>query len=106
MFKHTIVFAALGLSACQALVPNTISPYVEHMSHATQHEPFTDHPTSYGADIIGLSVGYSLGHNLRLDLSEGYTLEHYYPNSSSYGEIVGPREEFTGRLSYQFTVKP
>ena len=40
-----VAAAAIQLSACAALVPNSVRPEFEHMSHMTQHAPFTDHPT-------------------------------------------------------------
>src|ERR1017187_2955169 len=60
----------LMLSGC-VLVPNTITPELEHMSHATQHHPFTDHPTGYGSNVANLVVGYRLGDHLYLEVAGG-----------------------------------
>jgi len=92
------------LCGCSALVPNSITPEIEHLSHASQH--FGDHPTRYGADIASVFANWNVTPRLRVSIGEGVTLERYDPATSSYGEIVGPREEFSGRVSYTFGVRP
>lgn len=108
LFASMVLLAysmGLMLSGC-ALVPNTITPELEHMSHATQHRPFTDSPTGYGSNIANLVVGYRLGDHLNLELADGRSLDRHYNYGNSWGEIEGPREEFSARLRYTFVVKP
>jgi hypothetical protein len=102
--KLTAAALAIALSGC-AIAPNTVTPEVTHMSHASQHEPFTDRPTSYGANIADVSVGWELSRHVTLTLAEGINLNRHYPSSDEYGDIKGPREEFTARLGYAFRVR-
>jgi hypothetical protein len=95
----------LMLSGC-VLVPNTITPELEHMSHATQHHPFTEHTTGYGSNIANLVVGYRIGDRLNLEFADGRSLDKHYNYGNSWGEIEGPREEFSARLRYTIQVKP
>jgi len=101
--KTQIVLAAVlaALNGC-ALVPATVTPEFVHISHATQHEPFTDHPTRYGANIADVALGWNLAPHVTLTLAEGVSLDRHYPWMPGYGEIVGPREQFTGRIGYTF----
>ena len=101
MFKHVVILSAAALSGC-AVLPNTIAPEFEHMSHATQHAPLTEHPTRYGANIAQVTAQWDYG-RAYVSLSEGIDLNRHYPYS--YGEIEGPREQFTARIGYRFTVR-
>jgi hypothetical protein len=104
--KLTSATAALAaLSAC-AVLPDTVTPTLEHMSHATQHAPFTAHPTEYGANIAQLEAGWTLAPHLTLTLAEGIALDRRYPGTPSTGELMGPnREQFTGRIGYTFNIR-
>jgi hypothetical protein len=84
------------LTGCAGL---SVRPEFEHMSHLSQHEPFTDHPTGYGENIANLIVHWQHG-PLYVEAGEGIALAPYYPASQSFGEIVGPKEEFSFRLGY------
>jgi hypothetical protein len=99
--KRLFLIAPLLLSAC-AMVPNSIRPELEHMTHVSQPEPLT-HP-QYAADIASIVLHWDLPKRFTLELAEGFVIE---PRSSpvSFGEIVGPREQFTMRLAYVFTLK-
>ena len=66
-----LAYSVIAMIAGCALVPNTISPELEHMSHVTQHQPFTDTPTRYGINIASVVVGYRLGDHLQLELADG-----------------------------------
>ena len=102
-----IIVGAAYLSGCAALIPNTVTPELVHESHATQHEPFTQDPTNFGSDLVDVSVGWNLPRGFHLELAEGISIDKHYgtaPNQA-YGEIAGPREQFIGRIGYQFKVK-
>jgi len=99
-------WGVLLLTGCATLTPDYVAPELEHISHATQHEPFTHDPTRYGANIASVVVGYELPHNLNLELGEGVSLDRHYATYNEWGEIVGPREQFTARVRYMFRVKP
>ena len=103
-----ILAGAAYLSGCAALIPNTITPEVVHESHATQHQPFTQSPTRFGADLAMLSFGWHLSKRVELSLAEGVSLDHHYGAApdQAYGEIAGPREQFIGRIGYTFEVRP
>ncbi len=97
----------LTLGGC-ALVPNSVRPEFEHISHATQHEPFTNHPTEYGANMANLVLHWDLPKHFSLELAEGIDLDKAYAvyGQPEHGEIMGPREQFSGRISYSIQVKP
>jgi len=101
------------ITGCAALEPERAGPFAEHMSHATQHAPFTSNPQDYGANIVGVSATWSLGSRAHLELSDGINLNRHYQYpadvgyAQSYGEIMGPtREEFEARVSYDLWRKP
>jgi hypothetical protein len=103
--KAFILASFALLNGC-ALLPNTISPEIEHMSHATQHRPFTDEPTKWGAEIAQVTAEWTAGKHFYLDVSEGYNLNPRTPAGIPvYGEIIGPREQFTAKIGYKFTVR-
>jgi hypothetical protein len=106
-----LMWAALAvlvwvMAGC-ALVPDYVAPELEHISHATQHEPFVpkSEATRYGANIASVVVGYKLPHNLNVELAEGVSLDRHYTGSGQWGEIEGPREQFTARIRYMIQVK-
>jgi hypothetical protein len=82
-----------------------LAPEAEHMSHASQHEPLTDHPTHYGANMLGVALGFDYG-KFNLELVESYNISPAYTvyGQSEYGEIMGGREQFSLRLRYKFTL--
>lgn len=97
-----VVFSFTG---CASLVPNYAAPELEHISHVTQHAPFTSSPTRYGANIASVTVGYNLPHHFNLELSEGVSLDKHYSQSNQCGEIEGPREQFSARLRYMIQIR-
>ena len=99
------VTAALSLCACATITPNDIRLEAEHLSHATQHEPFTDHPTNYGANLINAIAHWDVGRCGYVELGEGYNFSHSWPDINAHGEIIGPREEFTARAGLRFRLK-
>jgi hypothetical protein len=97
--------AALSLCACATIAPNDVRLEAEHLSHLTQHRPFTDHPTDYGADLINAIAHWDVGRNGYVELGEGYNFSKAWPDIDSHGEIIGPREEFTARAGLRFRLK-
>jgi hypothetical protein len=94
------------ISGCAALEPNTVNIEAEHMSHLTQHRPFTDHPTDYGANELNVLAHWKIGSHAYAEVGEGYNFSHNWPAINSHGEIIGPREQFTARFGYSFQLKP
>lgn len=107
MNKATLLlaFALSGCSTLTAVIPNTIAPELEHMSHASQHAPFTSSPTAYGANIAQLTAQWNLPHHFYFNASEGVNLNRHYASGDSCGEIEGPREQFTARIGYNFKLR-
>ena len=97
-----IAAVAAQLSACMAIVPNSVRPEFEHMSHMTQHAPFTDHPTRYGANVANLVLHWDAPHHIQVEVAEGIDMDRAWGQSE--GEILGPREEFTARIGYSFII--
>jgi hypothetical protein len=82
-----------------ALIPNSVRPEIEHMSHLTQHEPCTSHPTNYGANIASIMLHWDTPHSY-LEIGEGINLGRAWHGGkvNGYDEIEGPREQFTARV--------
>jgi len=95
--------ALLALSAC-AIVPNSIRPEFEHMSHLSQH--LSAAHTNYGANIVNVVAHWDTPAHTYIELAEGIDLDRHYRDINSYGDIIGSREEFTARIGYVFQVKP
>lgn len=95
--------AALCLSGCAAL-PNTVAPEIAHLSHISQHAPFSDHPTDDGANIFGVVARWNFGHAYA-ELGDGLDIDRHHSVTGANGEIIGSREEFTARIGYAFTVR-
>ena len=110
-----LAVAALAVFICVvsgcSIEPERVSAFAEHMSHATQHPPFTDHNQTCGADIVGVAANWDISRRVHLSVSEGIALERHYPaapgyQDGSYGEIIGPnREQFEARVSFDLWSK-
>lgn len=98
-----IVFGAVvALTGCQTLEPNTITPFLEHDSHASQH--FGPHPTNYGYNEVGVQAHWDLPSKFYVEMAEGY---NFAPkNGQLCAGLCGPREVFSARVGYVFKVKP
>lgn len=107
--KITIaVIALLLITGCATLEPDSIRPELEHMSHLTQHQPFSDHPTCFGANVASVFAHWDI-HSAYVEVGEGVVLNRLSAKDSkgetAYGEIEGPREQFTARVGYVFDLK-
>lgn len=109
VFTAFAVLALSCLTGCATLVPDTARVELQHTSHASQHEPFTSSPTSFGYDLASVVVHYDLTKHVAVELAEGVVLEHcqQVPGNTAHacGSMMGPRETFTGRVSYTFFSK-
>jgi hypothetical protein len=105
-FRLASFVLAVSLAGC-AVLPNSVRPEIEHMSHLTQHEPFTSHPTHDSASIAWLLAHWDVTHHGYVEVGEGFILNHSSPGAGiGYGEIGGPREQFTARFGLIIPVKP
>lgn len=93
------------LSGCASLVPNSVRPEFEHLSHLTEHRPLTDAPNDYNVNMANLIAHWDV-HRAYVEIGEGVAINRRYPSENSYGEIMGPREQFTARIGYVFQVRP
>lgn len=80
----------LTLTGCATLLPDAITAEVAHESHATQHEPCTNHPTEYGRNTIGLAARWERGRFFG-EVSEGYS---FHGNDGS----PAPKDVFEARV--------
>lgn len=95
----------LPLTGC-ALAPTYVAPELEHMSHLTQHGVMgvhNDHPCD-GIEIAQITAHWDIGPKFYLDVSEGIALNSQ-SSVNAYGEIYGPREQFTAKIGYKIMVK-
>lgn len=103
-----VLAVSLLMTGCAALVPDSIRPELEHMSHATQHQPFTNHPTDFDGELASVFAHWDI-HGAYLEVGEGVILNRLSAKNSqgetAYGEIEGPREQFTARVGYVFELK-
>lgn len=97
-----------GCSVMHTLEPNALPIEFDHVSHLTQHEPFTNRPTAYGSNEVMLGAKWQPLPRFSVTLSDGITLGSTYtaPNGVQWhGSTVGPREVFTGRIAYEIPLK-
>lgn len=105
MFRFALLLGALATCAAPAhaldLRPDSVTFELDHISHATQHVPFTSMPTDYGSEITALVATWHIGPRVTFALSEGASLERPWSNpyESGYGALLGPREVFQARIA-------
>ena len=99
-----LIAIAAALSGCAELVPNSVRPELEHLSHVSQHVGADR--TNYGADLLEVLAHWGHSSGPFLEVGEGYSLNRGWPNGDGYGEIYGPREQFIARAGYSFQVRP
>lgn len=101
--------ALLGCSTLRTLEPDYLPVEVDHVSHLTEHQPFTDHPHSYGYNDIAIGAKWVPMPHLSITVSEGVILEGRHVNTFTgtqwHGSLMGPKEVFTGRLVYDIPLK-
>lgn len=102
-FLALIVFLCNAPKARAGDFEVSLFPEAEHMSHLTQHAPFTSSPTDYGANMLGLGLDISFK-RLDVQVVESYNLSHHWNSIDSNGEICGPREQFSVRVQYKFVL--
>src|SRR5271165_5456516 len=99
------LIAALCLTArahAFDLYPDALAIEAQHVSHVTQHQPFTATPTNYGYEAIDLALKWRYG-PLQLVVSDGLilgTCVRYTATLQTCGSSIGPRETFNARVSY------
>lgn len=91
-----------ALSGCAALLPDSVGPEVQHTSHITQHQPFTNDPTNIGYQSVAVAAHWHY-EGAYVDVSEGYNF------TSKEGQVCagmcGTREVFQARVGYAFKLK-
>lgn len=108
MKKIPLLFcmALTGCSTLKVLEPDGLPIEFTHVSHISQHEPFTDHPTKYGYQLLSIGARWELFSGLNLVLEDGINLNSRSPAPfEEYGALQGPKEVFTGRISYEIPLK-
>lgn len=105
--KCAVILISLLMAGCEAMVPNVLRPEIEHVSHLTQHAPFTSSPDNYGYDQVSITARWNTTEHTILEVSEGINLDRYFnnPPAYGYGALCGPREIFTARFGYEFKLK-
>lgn len=101
-----ITFLIFWLTGCTALEPNSFRVEAEHISHMTQHEPFTDHPTNIGDESIEMLAHWKVLQHGYFEIGEGLNVSPHQAGKDCNGGLCGPREIFIARAGYIFTVRP
>jgi hypothetical protein len=106
---YLIVTLLTGCGTLRVIEPDSLPIELAHVSHMTQHEPFTSNPHSYGYNAISVGAKWVPLPNLSISLSEGFVLEQGHVNNTTgvqwHGGLMGTREVFTGRVVYEFKLK-
>ena len=102
----------VSMSGCTALKPVSIPIEVEHISHLTQHEPFTDHPTNYGLYTVSAGLKWEPAPHFTITLMEGINVNRGWqwrePDGETvpfHGGLMGGRETFQGRITYEIPLR-
>lgn len=91
------------LSGC-SLLPDSVRPELEHMSHLSEH--FGGNQQEYAVNMVNAVAHWDLARHTYLEIAEGYNVSPHWTRYNSYGEIVGNnREESTVRIGYVFEIK-
>lgn len=102
MIRAAVSIALVALAGCASVTPTSVRVYAEHVSHITQHEPFTDRPEAYGYQSLNVEAHWQHGPAF-LDIGEGYNLNRVIPGAAQgYGALLGPREIFHARAGVEF----
>lgn len=106
MIRASALLLALSLSGC-ALAPNTVRLEAEHVSHLTQHAPFSANPTNYGYQDIGVVAHWNVFKGAFAELREAYSISKVDRDVdfTCYGALAGPKEIFTAKVGYEWRVK-
>ncbi len=91
-------------SGC-VLVPDSIRPEISHMSHLSQHWPFTNHGTNYGVNMIEVMAHWDFRGGAYTEVGEGMALNRRAEDPEHCGEIQGPREQFIARAGWVIPLK-
>jgi hypothetical protein len=94
------------LQGCAAL-PSAAVVELGHTSHITQHEPFQSAATAtnYGINVASVGLKWQPTAHLSAVVEDGLSLDRHYPQDHSYGALMGPREVFNARLSYEIPLR-
>lgn len=94
-------------AGCSALVPNTVTPFAEHVSHLTQHAPFAagDKQTHYGYEQLGVAARWEVYKGAFFEMSEGINPGRKNTGGEACDALYGGREVFTARVGYTFRLK-
>lgn len=99
--------------ACLLLTGCSITPFVEHDSHLTQH---TGDATAFQSNVVGLAARLGKPYGPFLEVTEAVALDGGWQivgrDSSGglvltrgYGETIGNRERFSARIGYTFKIR-
>ena len=95
MDRLIVGIALLALTGCASLEPDRLTADVGHESHAIQHEPFTNEPTTYGRTVLaGATVPWDRA-PWHTEVSEAWDVL----NDGNDGSKA-PREVFNAKVSY------
>jgi hypothetical protein len=110
IFVALCVLCVSGCTVLRTIEPDALPIEVTHVSHLTQH--FGSEPTNYGYNAVSLGARWKVG-PVNVTLSEGYVLDSRQTwtfadtgrQQELHSGLIGPREVFTGRITYEVPLK-
>lgn len=107
--KASTLLVVTLLSGC-ALAPVSAPIEITHVSHLTQH--FERLKTDFGYDTVNVGLKWAPSPGLSIKIEEGIGLDseshintRYYGNQPAFGALLGPREVFTGSITYEIPLR-
>ncbi len=99
-----------GCSVMHTVEPNSLPIEVTHVSHISQH--FGNDTSNYGYNSVSLGAKWQVNHlsimvseGIVLDSAETYTYVDTGKQFQMRGGLLGPRDVFTGRITYEIPLK-
>lgn len=100
--------------ACLLLTGCSITPFVEHDSHLTQHTSGNE-STAFQSNMVGIAARLGKPTGVFLELTESLDLDSGWQIvgrdasglvlTRGYGETIGNRERFSARIGYTFKIR-
>lgn len=100
-----LILIPILLSGCASVVPDSIKTEYEHRSHLSQHRPFTNQPHSDQLNTVAIVAHWNVEEHGYVELGEALCVDSLNDHGKACGSFYGSREEFIGRVGYEWKLK-